>query len=450
MRPGTSLLFVWLLGVVAARPAAADPWWLTPIERLLATTSFDHEAARPYSVPARPRQVAGVVALSCEHEEGRPCGDGAGLGTEVDSATGYGDRLVARVRLRASTGTNAHDADLAIDRAYVRGMLGPLALEAGRDVLVLGPGAVDAGVIEDTMTMRSADRTQLGWGDDAPPLDHVRLSTARPLTITRDVHARLLYLVGRLRAPQTYPGTIVTIARGELAIGPAFQLGMMQLLELEGQGAPHLGPLDFVLEHVRRRNRSAGPDDTSNRRLGFDIAGRIAALDNARLAYQLVFEDVRRHVLDAVRYDADHLIALDVHGLAIEWQKTGGRSQEHFPRTTGFTHAGRVVGSPLGPDAQALFVGVRTHLRSMFAMPWAEVARLASDRYTYVDYGPITRTPGDLAEWRMRGGALVAMPVGAHVTAELAGRLERIWSFAFVDGATRTNAGITAAVVWRP
>ena len=34
-------------------------------------------------------------------------------------------------------------------------------------------------------------------------------------------------------------------------------------------------------------------------------------------------------------------------GLVIEWQKTGFRSMEHAVCTTGFTNAGRAVGSPL-------------------------------------------------------------------------------------------------------
>ena len=45
----------------------------------------------------------------------------------------------------------------------------------------------------------------------------------------------------------------------------------MQLLQLEGDGAPHLGPWAFIEEHFTRSDASAGPDDSSNRRVGLDV-----------------------------------------------------------------------------------------------------------------------------------------------------------------------------------
>ncbi len=291
---------------------------------------------------------------------------------------------------------------------------------------VLGPGA----------------HTQVGWGDHAPPLDFVRASYA-----TR--RGGLLYLVGRLRDPQTFRGNLVTIARGELVLGPV-TLGGMQLLQLEGDGAPHLGPWDFLVEHVTRTNPSAGPDDSSNRRVGLDASWRIAGFGGARLYYELMFEDWRRQFADALRYDADHVVgAAFASGLVVEWQKTGFRSMEHTPRTTGFTNAGRVVGSPLGPDAQALYVAQRLITPRGEITPWLELARLASDTYTYGFHQPIVRTPGE-TELHYRAGARLAAPIAARLAVELDARLERVTGFAFVPGATRTNVAADLAIVWRP
>ncbi len=39
----------------------------------------------------RPRDLIGLIAASCEHAEGRPCGPGAALLTELDSSVGYDD-----------------------------------------------------------------------------------------------------------------------------------------------------------------------------------------------------------------------------------------------------------------------------------------------------------------------------------------------------------------------
>ena len=441
VRPLTERRARQLLG----RPIGVDRpgWWVAPITRLLATASLDHEAARPYSTVIRPRDLTGALALSCEHVQGRPCGDGLGLASELDTSAGYGPWLSASLRLRARTGTDAHDSGVDLDRIYINADLGPVTTELGRDVLALGPSS----------------RTQLGWGDHAPPLDHVRVATSRPLDLAGDhgslVRGSLMYLVGRLRAPQTYPGTLVTIARGQLDLGDELELGMMQLLELGGDGAPSFTPWGFVLEHVRRADKSASATDSSNRRIGFDVSTRIASLRGARFYYQLVFEDLRKRALDAFRYDADHLIGVELAslgpvGVTVEWQQTGVRSQEHYPRTTGFTNAGRLVGSPLGPDAQAVFAGARIELGWGTALPWLELARLASDTYTFVDHGPILRTGTGVSEVRYRAGTRVRLPLERGLRAEVEARFEHVAREAFEPGAHRDNVGATASVIWQP
>jgi len=53
----------------ASRP---DELWIDPLERAALLFSAADEHDRPYSVPARPRDLAGFIALSCEYQEGRP------------------------------------------------------------------------------------------------------------------------------------------------------------------------------------------------------------------------------------------------------------------------------------------------------------------------------------------------------------------------------------------
>jgi hypothetical protein len=406
--------------------ARADSAWLAPLDQVTLHLAAAHEADRPYSLAVRPRDVTGQLALSCEHTEGRPCGDGAGAFAELDSRAGYGDWLAAGLRLRARTGSAAYGTGLDLDRLHVEARYRGFGVEIGRDAFALGPGA----------------HTQVGWGDHAPPLDFARASYATE-------RGGLLYVVGRLRDPQTFRGNLVTIARGELVAGPV-TLGAMQLLQLEGDGAPHLGPWDFLVEHVTRSNPSAGPDDSSNRRVGLDASWRIAGFGGARFYYELMFEDWRRQFADALRYDADHVVgAVFPCGLVVEWQKTGFRSMEHTPRTTGFTNAGRVVGSPLGPDAQGFYVAQRVLTARGAITPWLELARLASDTYTYAFHQPIVRTPGE-AELHYRAGAQIAAPVAPRLVIELDARFEHVTGFAFAPGATRDNVSADLAVVWRP
>ncbi len=413
-------------------PALPAGWWLRPIARAALRIDAVHETARGYSTTARPRDVAGLLALSCEGQEGRPCGNGLGLAAELDTAAGYGAWLAGAARLRARTGRDAYATGLDVDRAYVLAELGPIAAEIGRDVLVLGP----------------ASHTQVGWSSNPPPLDQIRLSGTRPLAVAPWLGVNAVYALGRLAAPQSYPGNLVSIARAQLDLGDRVELGAMQLLQLGGDGAPGFGVRDFVLEHVRRRDASAGATDSSNRRVGLDVAVRIAAFGGTRLSYQLMFEDLRSQLGDALRYDADHVAGVATRWLTVEWQRTGRRAYEHVPRVTGFTSGGRIVGDPLGPAAQAVFVAARLPVRCSVVLPWAEVAQLASDAYTFGD-GPIVRTSSGPGELRFRVGARVRVPLG-ELALEPEVVLEDVERESFVAGARRINAVLRGLLVWRP
>ncbi len=408
-------------------PRPAEDWWLRPIDRVIARVAAYDEDDRSYSTPARPRDLDGIVALSCERQEGRPCGHGAGFMTEVDTAAGYGGIAEAVVRLRATTGTAGYADAFALDRAYASATLGPAFVEAGRDVLAIGPRA----------------RTELAWSDHAPPLDQIRLQTARPYPLTRDLRAEALYVIGQLRDPAQHDPPLVTIARAQLDIAQRVEVALHQELAMGGDGAPSFGVGDFIAEHFRRRDSSAGPNDSSNRRFGGDIA---VHLPGARVYYQLVFEDIRLHVWDALHYDADHLLGVELPWLVVELQRTGVRSYEHVPQRTAFTQDFRTVGSPLGPDTQSIYVAARAGVWA----PWIELVRFASDTYTFVDHGPITQATSGPAELRYRTGARVRLPVTRELRAEADASYEHVSTFAFQPGTSRDNLGMMLVLVWQP
>ncbi len=419
--------------LMSGAPALPTGVWLRPLERAALRAVVSREAARDYSTVVRPRNVAGVLALSCADQEGRPCGNGLGLAAELDSAAGYGAWLSGAIRLGAQIGRDRYATVLDLDRAYLNAELGPVAVEAGRDVLVLGPAA----------------HTQLGWGSNAPPLDHIRLSTARPLAISSALRASIVYVVGRLAAPQAYPGTLVTIARGQLDIADRVELGAMQLLQLAGDGAPGFGLWDFVVEHVRRRDLSASASDSSNRRLGLDASVRTAVLGGTRFTYQLVFEDLRHEMISAIRHDADHAVAVATRWLTVEWQKTGARAYEHVPRTTGFTTGGRIVGTALGPGAHALSIAGRIAAQRIVVAPWVQVAQFATDTYAFGD-GPIVRAGSGRTELRFRIGAGVRLPVSRCVELDGEIAIEDVERAAFAPGVRQDNVVLRALLVWRP
>src|SRR2546421_12400346 len=240
-----------LAGASGAAPRP-DDLWIDPLERAALLFSAADEYDRPYSVPARPRDLAGFIALSCEYQEGRPCGDGVGTALEIDSEAGWSSLLTAATRLRASAGTDRYASQLILDRAYLRFTAGPFLLQIGRDTLALGP-AVRAGLM---------------ISSNAAPQDGIR-AQLKPVALpfAPDIRFSLLYFLDRLRDPQRFHGTLLDCTRAQLDFWNRVQLGGSRLLMLGGDGAPDYGGLSGVLlQHLGRTHGTGGRGAGGNAR----------------------------------------------------------------------------------------------------------------------------------------------------------------------------------------
>jgi hypothetical protein len=407
-------------------------WWVSPISRALAAISASSGEPRPYSTPARPRDIAGSIAIACERAYDVSCARGVALAAELDAAAGYGPWLSAAVRGRATTSA------LALDRAVIDAELSILRIIVGRDAFVLGPGA----------------RTQLMWSSHAPPVDGVRIQTRRPLAFAGDrLRGSALIAIIRPRAPQTLDN-LVSVARLQLDVGGAVDLGASQVVQQDiPRTAGDLGR--FVLEHVRRRDASASPSDSSNRRFSLDAA---VPIRGARIYYELAFEDIRQQLWSAIRFDADHLLGIEHaalgpdgrYGVVIELQHTGVRSQEHAIRTTGMTSEGRVFGSPLGPAASSVFVGGWGCRGSLRIQPWLELAQLRSDTYLFPDDAGVSLSQRGPSERRARVGLTLAVQLRRDLRAETDVSGEWIAGRAFEPGARETSAAFVSRLVYYP
>src|ERR1700682_2668882 len=320
-----------------SRARAQQGAWVAPLDRAILRAFAADEHDRPYSLPARERQLAGFVALSCEYQEGRPCGDGAGAGIELDSAAGFSDLLTAATRLRLAGGSAAFGQGLVVDRAYLKLEYGPLLLQIGRDALALGPSVRAAEMVSDNAVPQDGIRAQL-HPVAFPFVPWLRVS--------------LFYFLDRLRGPQTFRGTILDCTRAQLDFANRVQLGGSRLLQFGGEGAPDFGGFTgFILEHFGRGREGVGTAE--NNRLSFDLSIRFPELRGARVYYEIAFEDTRKAFLNSVQYDADHLIGVEVRALRlggwrrlfIELQHTGWVLQEHSIFFPGLANGGRTPGA---------------------------------------------------------------------------------------------------------
>jgi capsule assembly protein Wzi len=416
--------------------------WFNPLRRVNVRLGLFSDEERPYSTPDRPLGMIGGVELSCEHQEGRPCGQGGGAVFELDSAAGYGHWISAFTRLQFIAGSNQWEVHGALDRGYINGQVGPVALLIGRDVLALGPGV----------------HTQLIWGDNPAPFDQIRVQTSHPLKIPRiPVTVSALYAVGRLRDPQTFHNTLVTLARLELAIADQLELGAQQLLQLGGDGAVQYGFGDFLAEHFTRTGNQMGAG-ASNRRDSLEAVYTNKWARGLRMYYELAFEDFRKHVADMFLYDCDHLVGFEMpaltatgrHGFVVELQHNGPFSQEHSYFTSGTTNAGRVVGAPLGPDSWSLYGQARIDLRRVSVYPWFEWARLSSDLYDAIEHGPVDVIMRRQPETRIRIGSNVRWWPFQNLRVDASAFYEDVEAYAFVTGARRGNGGAQILLDWVP
>src|SRR5260370_32933970 len=95
----------------------------------------------------------------------------------------------------------------------------------------------------------------------------------------------------------------------------------------------------------------------------------------------MALDDTRRQFIDALKYDADHLLGVEVRGLHIGPVRRlfieaefGSRISQTDPRfRTGTSNAGRPFGSALGPDSRAVWLRVDLEQSPRLRIsPWAE------------------------------------------------------------------------------
>jgi hypothetical protein len=414
-------------------------FWIKPAARLSSRLSLAQDAPRSFSTAVRPRSIAGTIQLGCEHQEGRPCGDGAVGMLELDSSTGIGAWASAFSRLRTSASSRDGSQVIEIDRLYTNFELGPAELTIGRNVLVIGPGR----------------HTQLVWGTQAPPLDRISLAVRRLKVPHIPVALGAGYTLGRLDSPQRFPNTLVSIARVHLEIADRLNLGMTNLLQLGGAGAPSVGPWQFVEEHVHRTGPWPG-EGVSNRRLGYDVTLQIRPL-RSTFYFEFAFEDWRAQFSSALAYDTDYLVGWSSSGLGragrygfvLELHRNGVRSQEHGVFAKGMTSGGRTVGSPLGPDAVSLFINPHWRVRDTLTLsPWLEVIRLGSDTFNFPEESAITRASPGVPELRWRAGVGALAALRDDLWLDAGSFFEHVRNDEF-RSATRNNAGVSLAISWR-
>jgi hypothetical protein len=276
----------------------------------------------------------------------------------------------ARPRLVSATRT-ARGPDRApaldIDVAYVRAQAGSFMLDVGRSELSFGQGTFST----------------LGMTEHAPPLLMARLSTDRPIhvplfsRIAGPVRGTLF--VADLGAEQNYPHA--RLAGWKLNFLPhrRLELGVNVLSQQGGGGAPPAPFGERVLDLLPLYDAIFVTDrdfEISNKLSGIEFRYRMPWRP-IELHGELLIDDWdERRLASTLWEDAGYVVGMTAPvvysdgrlTLAAEAHHTGLRMYRHGDFTSGVATRGRLIGNPLGPNANAGYL--RLSLDRGFGTTW--------------------------------------------------------------------------------
>ncbi len=395
--------------------------------------------------------VDAVVNPLWSYRGGRAYGDEGTLAAAGRGTLALGPRVAIGLGGRASelrySGKATRRGPATVEAAYVRALLGRVAIQVGRDAWSFGHGG-------DTGLLASANQ---------PPLDMIRLSSDRPFRAGLLGDLDFTLLVADLGPAQNFPHAKVFAAKVSVHPASVLEAGLTLSNEQMGEGAPaasftdRLKDLSFFWDLPHQDQDYQFSDKMAS------VEGRVR-LPSARglEAYgELAFTDFDIHHLGQIfRGEAAFLGGLRVprlgraqrSSLGVEAQFVAPGMYRHHQFTTGTATDGFLRGSALGPDARSLAAqygyddpsagwsgAVTATLERRSVDPWA--ARRDSVR----DLHRLGNLP-DERRARIEVGVSRALDGGVGGV-ELHLGVERVTSFDYVSGNDRTD-GAALIRIW--
>lgn len=204
------------------------------------------------------------------------------------------------------------DMKWGFDTLYLRGEFGNVALQIGRDVLVLG----------------QSPQGGVSFSTNATPLDMFKFSNIHPWSFLGGSQLTLYFSVLEDTQARPYP----------LLAGGKFSFHPFSFLEL---GGGYSGLFD-----ERNSNWAAYHGVSADGRLHFQ------GLRGLSFYYEIFLEDLS--VEEGIYRVGLFLPRLDKNGnnsLRLEWEQAGSRVYRHPQFASGWTRNDHFLGSDLGPDA---------------------------------------------------------------------------------------------------
>jgi hypothetical protein len=402
---------------------------------------------RPYRAGAD-GLIQGDVDPLLQRNQGEVLDDGAtvmGQAGVVAATRFLAGSFTPRLTLGVPRGPASAYATVSVAEAYARAVVGPVAVDFGRNNFEMGYGA-DGGPL---------------LSDNARGMDVIRLAADRPVRLPSVLGRLGLWqasmMVADLGTNRRQPNAILTVMRGSARPSRYLEIGLDYLNQEGGEDAPTatLGDRlhDLFVPWTRRTVY-----DFSDKVAGADVRIAVPQVRSALYANFLTTDDRGRFEQPACGcwQDADWLVGAEALGLGAdgrtdvraEWRHAGARAHTHYQFTSGMTLDGRTFGDPLGPNAASVSASVERALPSSRVGLEAAWERYSGDDW-YWALIPNPPSPWDYQwyrradnpdEIRMRAVAhWRRQPAGTRLETTLRVGYEHVTRFAFT-GASRNDA----------
>ena len=267
---------------------------------------------------------------------------------------GWGSRyvLLAEPEAGLTTDSIGTRGQLRVHRAFARFVFTNAALQVGSDHRVWGQSA----------------HGPLFISEHAAPMPAISVGTDTAITLPWFFrHAGPVQ--GTLFVADLGPTQVPDRARlagWQVNIQPwsRFELGVAVLVHTGGSGGPKATFRERVVDLFPAIDALAPQHadlQFSNKVAGGNLRMRFPELSGLDVYYELAIDDFDgRRLVSSMVDDAGHLLGARIAAgptvLRGEWHRTSLRLYEHAQFRSGLTYRQRLIGSPLGPHAQAVYL----------------------------------------------------------------------------------------------
>ena len=257
-----------------------------------------------------------------------------------------------------------HRREGKLIEGYLKLKFNNVALRFGRESLWWGPG------YHGTMLL----------GNNAAPLDQVRISTAEPIVLPGFLHAlgptRMELLMARLESNRDYPNALLGAWRLDISPLPYLELGAARVVQFGGRGRSRLRVVDYPQAFIRSSDLGDSKFNT-NQLYSLDATLRLHDVDRVfplsrdlSLYAEIGVDDTCcENVIWPLR--PAYLVGLYLPNLfgrsdselRIEWAATTSFSFTHGIYTDGYSYEGSPLAHYIGAQGEELYIRTAERLR---------------------------------------------------------------------------------------